>query len=100
VERYSGRGQSSVRYGDLARQIVAGRPDVILPISGTFVKEIMALTTDIPMVGPTADPIPFGFTTSLARPDRNFTGVVLDAGLEIIFINVSINHRPLIFLLE
>ena len=41
------------------------------------------MTTSIPMVGPTADPVHFGWTTSLARPDRNFTGVVLDAGLDI-----------------
>jgi putative ABC transport system substrate-binding protein len=35
------------------------------------------------MVGPTADPVTLGLSSSLARPDRNFTGVVLDAGLEI-----------------
>ena len=50
---------------------------------GVFIKEIMALTTSIPMVGATADPVAFGFTSSLARPDQNFTGVVVDAGLEI-----------------
>ena len=82
VERYSALGQPD-RIGDLARQIVASRPDVILPISGVFIKEIMAMTTSIPMVGPIADPVAFGYSTSLARPDRNFTGVVLDAGLEI-----------------
>jgi len=42
----------------------------------------MAVTPSIPMVGPTADPVALGFTSSLARPDRNFTGVVIDAGLE------------------
>jgi putative ABC transport system substrate-binding protein len=83
VDRYSGLGLGLPSYGDLVRQIVASHPDVILPISGTFIKEIMALTTDIPMVAPTSDPITYGFTTSLARPDRNFTGVVMDAGLEI-----------------
>ena len=82
VERYSALGQPD-RIGDLAREIVASRPDVILPISGVFINEVMAMTTSIPMVGPTADPVAFGFSTSLARPDRNFTGVVLDAGLEI-----------------
>ena len=41
------------------------------------------MTTGIPMVGPTADPVALGFSSSLARPDRNFTGVVVDAGLEI-----------------
>ena len=41
------------------------------------------MTTSIPMIAPTSDPVQFGYTTSLARPDRNFTGVVHDAGLEI-----------------
>ena len=82
VERYSALGQPS-RIGDAAREIVASRPDVILPYSGPLIREIMAMTTSIPIVGTTADPVTFGFTTSLARPDRNFTGVVLDAGLEI-----------------
>jgi putative ABC transport system substrate-binding protein len=82
VERYSALGQPD-RIGELARQVVASRPDVILPMSGVFIKEIMALTTSIPMVGTTADPVVYGFSSSLARPDRNFTGVVVDAGLEI-----------------
>jgi ABC-type uncharacterized transport system substrate-binding protein len=82
VERYSALGQPD-RVGELARQIVASRPDVILPLSSLFVKEIIAVTTSIPMVGPTADPVVLGLTTSLARPDRNFTGVVVDSGLEI-----------------
>ena len=48
-----------------------------------IIEELMAVTTSIPMVSIVADPVQFGFTTSLARPDRNFTGVVQDAGLEI-----------------
>ena len=82
VQRYSALGHLD-RIRDLAREIVASHPDVILPFSGPFLNELMALNTNIPMVGPTADPIPFGWTTSLARPDRNFTGAVIDAGLEI-----------------
>ena len=83
VERYSGLGQPAERYGDFARQIVASRPDVILPLSSTIIREIKALTTGIPMVGPTADPVASGLSTNLARPDGDFTGVVIDAGLEI-----------------
>jgi ABC-type uncharacterized transport system substrate-binding protein len=80
VEPYAALGQTP---GELARQIIASRPDVIMPLSGPFINEVMALTTSIPMVGPVNDPEHFGWTTSLARPDRNYTGVVLDAGLEI-----------------
>ena len=82
VERYSALGQPD-RIGGLARQIAASHPDVILPMSGVFIKEMMALTTSIPMVGPSSDPVAYGVSSSLARPDRNFTGVVLDSGLEI-----------------
>ena len=59
VERYSALGQPD-RLGDLAREIVASHPDVILLFSTAIIKEIKALTTGIPMVGPTADPVPYG----------------------------------------
>ena len=82
VERYSALGHPD-RIGDLAREIVANHPDVVLPLSGVFLKEIMALHSFIPMVGPTADPVAFEFASNLTRPDKHFTGVVIDAGLEI-----------------
>src|SRR6516225_4221194 len=82
VERYSALGHPD-RIGDLAREIVANHPDVVLPLSAVFLREMMALHSFIPMVGPTADPVAFGFTSNLAKPDKHFTGVVLDAGLEI-----------------
>src|SRR3954471_23742666 len=41
VERYSALGQFD-RFGDLAREIVASRPDVILPISNFFIKQLLA----------------------------------------------------------
>jgi hypothetical protein len=77
VERYSGLGQPTERYGDFARQIVASHPDVILPISATIIREIKALNTGIPMVGPSADPVAFGLSTNLARPDGDFIGLSL-----------------------
>ena len=82
MERHSALGHPD-RIGDLARQIVASHPDVVLSVSVAFTKEIMALTTSIPIVAPMSDPVALGFSSSLARPDRNFTGVALDAGLEI-----------------
>src|SRR6516162_5999747 len=56
VERYSALGHPD-RIGDLAREIVANHPDVVLPLSGVFLKEFMALHSFIPMVGPTPDPV-------------------------------------------
>jgi ABC-type uncharacterized transport system substrate-binding protein len=48
VERYSALGRAD-RIGDVARQIIASRPDVITPFSGVLIQEIMAITTSIPM---------------------------------------------------
>jgi putative ABC transport system substrate-binding protein len=82
VDRYSALGDPN-RYGEFARQIIATRPDVIFPFGVLFINEVMALAPSLPMVGVAADPIAFGLSTSLAKPDRNYTGVVIDAGLEI-----------------
>ena len=72
VERYSALGQPD-RIGDLAREIVASRPDVILPFSGLLSGAgSPAFRWSVQLV----DPVTFGLSTSLARPDRNFTGVV------------------------
>src|SRR5262245_50147648 len=54
VERYSALGQPD-RIEELARQIVASRPDVIFINNvhqggGLFMKQVMAMTTSIPMV--------------------------------------------------
>jgi putative tryptophan/tyrosine transport system substrate-binding protein len=67
VERYSALGQSD-RIGEVARQIIASRPDVITPFSGVLIQEIIALAPGIPMIAPTSDPVAFGYSTSLARP--------------------------------
>ena len=40
-------------------------------------------TATIPIVAVSGDPIAFGLATSLARPDGNITGVVVDAGKDI-----------------
>jgi putative tryptophan/tyrosine transport system substrate-binding protein len=82
VERYSALGQPD-RIGRLAREIVATHPDLIVPFKNVFIQVIIGLNTGIPMVGPTSDPVAYGVATNLARPDRNFTGVVIDSGLEI-----------------
>src|SRR5262245_36517694 len=56
VERYEGLGQPD-RIGELARQIIASRPDVIVPLSFMFIKEVIAMTSSIPMVALTGDPV-------------------------------------------
>lgn len=82
VERYSALGQPD-RYADLARDIVASRPDVIVSVSGSFALRLKPLASTLPVITSSADPILLGLVTSLARPDANITGVSTDAGLEV-----------------
>ena len=80
VDRYSALGQSE-RYGDLARTIVASHPDLIISLSGPLARQLKLLTTTIPILVATGDPVAAGLVTSLARPGGNITGVSVDAGL-------------------
>ena len=82
VEGYSGFGQPD-RYGEVARAIVASHPDLIVSVSGTLTRVIKPLTTTIPILAATADPMVGGIVTNLAKPEGNITGVSADAGLEI-----------------
>jgi putative tryptophan/tyrosine transport system substrate-binding protein len=82
VERYSALGQSD-RYGDLARDIVASHPDLIVSVSGLLARLLKSLTATIPILATSADPIAAGLVTNLANPDGNITGVSADAGLEV-----------------
>jgi putative ABC transport system substrate-binding protein len=74
VERYSGGGRPAV-YPDLAREVVARRPDVIVAIGNPITYEVRAATGTIPIVWIGPDPIQAGFATSFARPGGNITGV-------------------------
>jgi putative ABC transport system substrate-binding protein len=82
VERYSGDGRSE-NYPELARRVVRSMPDLIFILTGRLTRIFKEATAAIPMVVLTADPIALGLATSLARPDGNITGVVVDAGQQI-----------------
>jgi putative ABC transport system substrate-binding protein len=82
VERYSGLGRID-RYQDLARAIVASKPDLIVCVSGPLAFQLKLLTTKIPILASSADPVAVGLVTSLARPGGNITGISVDAGLEV-----------------
>jgi putative ABC transport system substrate-binding protein len=63
------------RAADVARVLVARRPDVIAAQTLTGVLSLAAATRTIPIVMVTgSDPIGTGLTASLARPSRNITG--------------------------
>jgi putative tryptophan/tyrosine transport system substrate-binding protein len=80
VDRYSALGQSEY-YGDLARTIVASHPDLIIAVSGPLARQLKLLTTTIPILVGSGDPVAGGLVTNLARPGGNITGVSVDAGL-------------------
>jgi putative tryptophan/tyrosine transport system substrate-binding protein len=82
VEWYSALGRSD-RYGDLAREIVASRPDLIISVSGAFTRQLKPLTATIPILGASADPVTGELVTNPDKPDQNITGVSVHAGLEV-----------------
>ena len=82
VEWYSILGRHD-RTEEIARAVVASRPDLIVPMTGALTRALKPLTTTIPILAVTGDPVAGGILTSLARQGGNITGVSTDAGLEI-----------------
>jgi putative tryptophan/tyrosine transport system substrate-binding protein len=78
VETY-GREQNRSGFEALAADIVRGKPDIVYAVGpGTTV--FKELTTTIPIVALTGDPIAQGIADSLSHPGRNFTGASIDTG--------------------
>ena len=82
IERYSAEGHHE-RYADIARQIVAGNPQVIVTGTNPVVLAFKAITSKVPIVAFMIDPLKAGLVDSLARPGANLTGITLDPGIEI-----------------
>ena len=74
VDRYA--GGNVARLPSLAREIAAANVDVVVAISGSSLKAMLAVnkTTPIVMVVGT-DPVDAGFVASLARPGGKVTGM-------------------------
>jgi putative ABC transport system substrate-binding protein len=81
VESY-GREQNTSGPEALATEIVRSNPDVIF-VAGPGAVIFKKLTSRIPIVVITGDPVKQGLAESLAHPGGNFTGVSIDAGLSI-----------------
>jgi putative ABC transport system substrate-binding protein len=82
IDRYSAEGRHD-RYADMARQIVASNPDVIVTGTNPVVTAFKAATSTVPIVAFMLDPLHAGLVTSLNRPGGNLTGITLDAGIEV-----------------
>ena len=64
------------RLPQLAQELLAGKPEVILVQTTPATQAVMRLTDKIPIVmTATADPVATGLVASLARPGGNVTGV-------------------------
>jgi len=81
VESY-GREQNTSGVEAVVTEIVRSNPDVIL-VAGPGAVIFKKLTSRIPIVVITGDPVKQGLAESLAHPGGNFTGVSVDAGLSI-----------------
>src|SRR4051812_25123628 len=82
IERSSAEGHHE-RYADMAREIVARRPGLIVTGTNPGVLAFKAATSAIPLLAFMVDPLKAGLVASLARPGGNLTGITLDAGIEI-----------------
>jgi putative ABC transport system substrate-binding protein len=84
VERYSGGGQPEI-YRQIAARVAASQPDVIYTygsvISGLFAE---ATGGKIPIVAWLNDPKATGLSDSISSPTGSVTGVIVDAGFELI----------------
>ena len=79
MDRYSADGRPE-RFAEIARQIVATRPDVIFALADPVVLALQAETRTIPIVGWTGDPVVSGIVSNIARPGGNVTGVAAVVG--------------------
>jgi putative tryptophan/tyrosine transport system substrate-binding protein len=71
-------------YAPTAARIVQSRPDVIVPTSTAAARVLVGVGLPVPAVVPAvSDPISFGLTSGLARPDKNVTGFASDGGVDI-----------------
>jgi putative ABC transport system substrate-binding protein len=70
------------RLTDLVGELVQLRPDVLVALGDLTARAVKSVTTTIPVVSMTGDPVGAGLVASLARPGGNITGVSMMKGLE------------------
>lgn len=80
VDRYATEGRPE-RYEEIMRSMVKAKPDVIaVDFDHQFILQVAKETSTIPIVATFGDPVAAGIVKNMARPERNITGVSLDAG--------------------
>jgi putative ABC transport system substrate-binding protein len=81
VEYRFGEGRTD-RIPDLIAELVQLRPDVLVVLGDVTAGAVKSVTTTIPVVSMTGDPVGSGLIASLARPGGNITGVSMMQGVE------------------
>jgi putative tryptophan/tyrosine transport system substrate-binding protein len=81
VDRRSAEGRFD-RFPEIARDVVATRPNVIYVNSTRLALALQSETRTVPVVAWVSDPVATGIASSLAHPGGNVTGIS-DAGAEI-----------------
>jgi putative ABC transport system substrate-binding protein len=66
------------RLPQLAKDLLAGSPEVIVTITTPAVQSLKRLTHQVPIVMIVSDAVATGLVASLARPGANVTGISLD----------------------
>jgi putative ABC transport system substrate-binding protein len=82
IERFWADGRHD-RYAEVAREIVARNPEVIVTGPNPVVTVFKAATATIPLVAFMLDPLQAGLVSNVNRPGGNLTGITLDAGNEL-----------------
>jgi putative ABC transport system substrate-binding protein len=68
-------GESTERYHEYAKELIALEPNVLLACAGPSVAALQQVTHDVPIIfANVIDPVGAGFVVSLARPGGNTTG--------------------------
>ena len=83
VLRYSAEGQAG-RFDNVAQEAVTANPHAIFAVNTRMVRAARALSASTPIEAQSSDPVSNGLTDSLAQPSQNITGLVVDAGRNII----------------
>jgi putative ABC transport system substrate-binding protein len=95
VDRYVTEGRPE-RYEEIARRMVQTKPDVIaLGFDHQLILQVAKETTTIPIIASFGDPVAAGLVKNMARPERNITGVSLDAGIEMQGKHLEILHQTI-----
>lgn len=80
VERRWADGVDS-RLPQLAQELLAGNPEVVIAITTPATQSLRRLTDKVPIVmAAVADPVAAGLVASLSHPGGNVTGISLDLG--------------------